>query len=95
MDAYKCDICGGLYEDADVNSPENRIDPFTGEEIKFYRKELVVRDYKISRTRIDYNSCPLNIQPSLPPYHSHDVCPDCMKKIEDLCRSIRVEKEAE
>lgn len=86
---------GGLYEDADVNSPENKIDPFTGGKIKFYRKELVIRDYKISRTRINYNprfSCQLNMQL---PYHAHDVCPDCMKKIEDFCRLIRVLKEAE
>lgn len=89
MNAYKCDICGSLYEDADMNLLEHRIDPFTGKEINFCRKELVVRDYKILRTRIDYNQCQMNVQPSLPPYRVHDVCPDCMKKIEDFCKLIR------
>lgn len=92
MNAWKCDICGGLYDDADINSPENRIDPFTGEEIKFYRKELVVRDYRMRPKKMNYNStCSIStIQ-----YSGHDVCPDCMKKIEDFCRLIRVKKEME
>lgn len=73
MRAWKCDICGSLYENADTNSPENGIDPFTGEEINFYRKELLVKD-----RRTDYST--------------HDVCPDCMKRIEDFCKSIRSTK---
>ncbi len=89
MNAWKCDICGSLYEEADVNSPGNKIDPFTGDEINFFRREVVVRDYKMLRVMVDCNSI---IQPSLPSYRVHDICPDCMKKIEDFCKLIRLTK---
>lgn len=89
MYAWKCDICGSLYEEADVNSPDNKIDPFTGDEINFFRREVVIRDYEMIRVRANYNSI---TRPSLPPYRAHEVCPECMKKIEDFCKLIRLTK---
>lgn len=89
MNAWKCDICGGLYEETDMNSLENRTDPFTGDEINFYRRQVVVRDYGMMKRMVD---CNLIMQSSPPPYRAHDICPDCMKRIEDFCKLIRLTK---